>query len=85
MEQKGLRHFRLSRFTRVIITDETWEHEGHHVIRKTDPFRIVDNDQIFLHIRFKMGAKNELLERFPLTKNHILETDDEGIYDLQCK
>ncbi|MGK0391781.1 MAG: putative DNA-binding transcriptional regulator YafY [Maribacter sp.] len=84
IEQKDLRHFRLSRFTRVVITDDTWQYEGHHVIRKTDPFRIVNNNQIFLHIRFRIGAKNELLERFPLTRTHIIESDEEGIYDLQC-
>lgn len=82
--KKAIRHFRLSRIKRVKILDEPWQFEGHHAVMLTDPFRIVDNQQVMLHLRLKVGAFNELTERFPLTKAYIEETEEEDIYDLQC-
>lgn len=83
-EKKKLLHFRISRINKVVITDNVWQYEGHHVIKLTDVFRIVDNDQKMVHLRFRVGAKNELEERFPLTKSFIEESDEEGVYDFQC-
>jgi len=85
LDKGDLRHFRISRFSRISILDEQWKKQGKHNIRKTDPFRIVNNDQIQIHIKFDIAGKNELTERFPLTKNYIMETDKEGIFDFQCK
>ncbi len=79
-----LRHFRLSRFSRVQLTDLPWQHEGRHVIMHIDPFRIVDNQQVNVHLRLGVGACNELVERYPLTKAHIEETDDPNMFDFQC-
>lgn len=85
VEKQALRHFRISRFTRVQLTDTPWQHEGHHNILLTDPFRIVSNDQVNIHLRLGVGAYNELVERFPLTKGHIEESETPGVYDFQCK
>jgi hypothetical protein len=41
-----------------------------------DPFRIVDNHQVTVHLRLGVGAYTELGERYPLTRSHIEETDD---------
>ncbi len=82
--KKGIRHFRISRFTRVKPTTENWQYEGHHNIMRTDPFRIVSNDQVPIHLRLGIGAYNELLERFPLTKSYLLETESEDLFDFQC-
>lgn len=81
---RELRHFRISRFKRVLSTGIDWQHEGFHHIKLTDPFRINDDKQTPIHIRFDVGAYNELIERFPKTEMHILEDAEEGIYDLQC-
>ncbi|MFZ4475360.1 MAG: helix-turn-helix transcriptional regulator [Saprospiraceae bacterium] len=82
---KGLvNHFRISRFTRVRLLETAWQHEGHHIIRRTDPFRIVGNEQVHVRVRLKVGAYNELTERFPLTKGHIVEDAMEGMYEFQC-
>ncbi len=68
LDKHLVRHFRISRFTRVQILDQQWTHEGHHNIMLTDPFRIVGNDQVMVHLRLSVGAFNELTERYPLTK-----------------
>lgn len=83
LEKQELRHFRISRITRVKLMDENWQYEGKHQILLTDPFRIVDNRQAMVHLRLKVGAYNELIERFPLTKAYLSEAE-EDIYDFQC-
>lgn len=80
-----LRHFRISRFSRVQLTDTPWQFEGHHNILPTDPFRIVSNDQVNVHLRLGVGACNELQERFPLTKAYLEESEEPGMFDFQCK
>ena len=85
VDKHTLRHFRISRFTRVQPTDLPWEYEGHHNIMHVDPFRIVDNHQVMVHLRLGVGAYNELVERYPLTKAHLEETDDPNIFDFQCQ
>ncbi len=85
VEKRVVNHFLISRIKRVKVLDSPWQFEGHHNIRQTDPFRIVTNDQVMVHLRLGVGAFNELVERFPLSKSHIEETDTEGTYDFQCK
>jgi predicted DNA-binding transcriptional regulator YafY len=87
LEKKAIRHFRISRTTKVEFGAQLWVHEGHHSIVATDPFRIQDNKQVKVHLRLKVGARNEILERFPLTRGFIKEAPEggEGLYDLECK
>lgn len=84
VDKGALRHFRISRITRVEMTDTPWQFEGHHNIMLTDPFRIVDSNQKMVHLRLRVGARNELVERFPLTQSYIQDAGEEGIYDFQC-
>ena len=52
----------------------------------TDPFRIVSDQQVFVHLKLKTGALNELIERFPLAQAYIqpcAEQDD--VYDFACR
>ena len=85
VDKKELRHFRISRITRLRITDDPWKYEKKHEIIATDPFRIVEKNQIMVHLRLKVGAYNELVERFPLTQSYITpDAIEEGIYDFQC-
>ena len=86
LEKKGIRHFRISRITQLEISPESWSFENHHTIVATDPFRIQENNQVKIHLRLKVGAYNEILERFPLTRGHLKQAPEgEGIYDLECK
>jgi predicted DNA-binding transcriptional regulator YafY len=85
VEKKILRHFLLSRIRRIQMTDQPWQYEHKHQRQATDPFRIVDDDQELVHLRLKVGAYNELVERYPLTKAYIQEDGElEHIYDFQC-
>ena len=80
IHNQKLRHFRISRIKRVKLTNAIWEYEKLHVIRRTDPFRIVDENQKLVRLRMNVGAKNELLERFPLTRNYIEEAAEENTH-----
>ncbi len=86
VERKGIRHFRLSRFDRVEIIEVAWNYEGKHYVQATDPFRIVDDKQVKVHVRMRMMGLNELVERFPLAQAYIRPAADiENIYELECK
>ena len=87
LDKKGIRHFRISRITKLDITPTTWSHEGHHIIVATDPFRIQENRQIKVHLRLRVGAYNELIERFPLTRAYLKPSPEgpESTYDFECK
>lgn len=85
VNKQELRHFRFSRIKRIQLTDTSWAHEDRHQILATDPFRIVDDDQVIVHLRLRVGAYNELIERFPATKAHIQEDAvEKDIYDFQA-
>lgn len=84
IESKKCKHYRISRIRNVEIqTAQNWAYESHHNILRTDPFRIVDNKQVMVHMRIGVGAYNELRERFPMTRNCIEETEVPEIYDFQ--
>ena len=86
IDKKMLRHFRISRIKRIEITDTDWQYEGHHIVKATDPFRISDNNQVFVHLRLKVGAYNELTERFPTTMQWIrTDASQKDVFDFQCK
>ena len=87
LDKKAIRHFRISRITKVEITPQIWSFENYHNIVATDPFRIQDNDQVKVHLRIKIGARNEILERFPLTRTYLKEAPEggDGLYDLECR
>ncbi len=84
VEKRAPRHFRISRISRVRLLETPWQFEGHHVVQRTDPFRIVSNDQINIHLRLSVGAYNELIERYPLTRSYIEPTEDPAYFDFQC-
>jgi predicted DNA-binding transcriptional regulator YafY len=84
VDKNVLRHFRISRITRVKETDQDWQFEGHHNILRTDPFRIVNNAQVLVHLRLGVAAYNELLERYPLATPYIQVTDNPDVFDFQC-
>lgn len=85
VEKKELRHFRISRFSRAELLEDDWQYEGKHNIIATDPFRIVDNKQVMVHLRLRVGAYNELTERYPLTMNCIQDGEIAGTFDFQGK
>lgn len=86
VEKEKLRHYRISRIERIEILETDWKYKGKHRIMASDPFRIVSDKQVMIHLRLKVGAYNELTERFPLSKRYIEPSAEEkNIFDFQCK
>jgi len=86
LERKMIRHFRISRIERVELQNEHWQYETLHHVAATDPFRIVNDKQIKVHLKLKTGAVNELIEKFPISQAYIQPSAGQaGIYDFECK
>lgn len=86
LDRQAIRHFRISRIGRVELTDQAWQHEGKHYVIATDPFRIVNDRQVRVHIKLRVGGYNELTERFPLTQAYLHPSASEPhVYDFECK
>lgn len=85
-ENQFIRHFRISRIERVEVQTDIWENETKHYVTATDPFRIVNDKQVRVHIRLKVGGYNELIERFPLTQAYLQPSaDQEDVFEFECK
>lgn len=85
VKKKEIRHFRISRIERVELQDTDWQYETKHNVIATDPFRIVNNNKIKVHILLRVGGYNELLERFPLTQAYLQPSaTQQGIYEFEC-
>jgi predicted DNA-binding transcriptional regulator YafY len=83
--KKELRYFRISRFKRVRPTDQAWAYETRHFAKSADHFHIVDDQQAQVHLRLKVGAYNDLMERFPLCSRDIIDGEEPDTYDLHTK
>ncbi len=84
VEAGDSRHFRLLRIERVRLTDRPWQFQNHHRSKITDVFRIVDNQQINVHLTIDVWAYNSLTEEFPLTRTYLEPGSDPNTWDLQC-
>jgi predicted DNA-binding transcriptional regulator YafY len=85
LDKKGIRHFRISRVLGVETLEETWQYDNHHSIVSTDCFRIQDNKQEQVYLLLQVGGYNELLERFPNTRNHLKPcVDNEQLYEFSA-
>lgn len=85
LDRMDIRHYRISRIERVELQEMTWQHETLHYVTATDPFRIVNDHKVRVHIRLKVGGYNELIERFPLTQAYLQPSAEEpGVYDFEC-
>ena len=62
------KHFKLSRITRVIHTDNPWQHEARHDIKPTDVFRIAKANQIRVELGMDVYAYNSLIDNYPMAK-----------------
>ncbi len=85
VEIEKIRHFRISRIGHILPVDEDWDFESKHQIMPTDPFRIVDAHPVHVHLRLSVGAYNELLERFPLTRMYIRPAAEPDKFDFEAK
>lgn len=84
LSRQGNRIFRPSRCGEVVVLDEPWQYEHKHRPMPTDPFLIVDDEQVPVDIRLKTGGYNLLIEQFPLCAGYC-EKIDEETYAFRCK
>ncbi|WNJ20030.1 WYL domain-containing transcriptional regulator [Pontibacter sp. G13] len=85
VERGAIRHYLVARISHILPTDEPWQHAGKHNIMPTDPFRIVHPNPVQVHLRLSVGAYNELLVRFPLTRQYIRPAAEPNMFDFECK
>jgi len=84
LDVKKVKNFKISRIEHIRLSNATWNNQGLHNIIHTDPFRISSKKMINIHLIITLAGKNELEERFPLTRAFINESEDKGIYEFQC-
>ncbi|WP_038032073.1 helix-turn-helix transcriptional regulator [Thermonema rossianum] len=84
LHRQGNRIFRPSRCGEVVVLDEPWQYEHKHRPLPTDPFLIVDEDQVTVDVRLKTGGYNLLIEQFPLCTQYCERIDAET-YAFRCK
>ena len=85
VEKEAIRHYRISRIGHILLTEEPWAFAGKHNIMPTDPFRMVDANPVWVHLRLSVGAYNELLERFPLTRQYVRPAAEPDMFDFEAR
>lgn len=86
LDRNKVLHFRISRISKLEITDIPWTYEGHHYRQHTDPFRIHDNKHVHIHLRIDVGGYNALLEAYPIARAYLKSAPDApNQFDLECK
>ena len=86
IDSQAIRHYRISRIERVEVLSDLWQNETKHYVMATDAFRIVNDRQVRVHIRLKVGGYNELIERFPLTQAYLQPSaEEDGVFEFECK
>ncbi len=85
VQNKSVKHYRISRIKGVELTEEDWNPNHYRPVMPTDPFRISNPKQVRVKMKLKTGGYNELIERFPTTYGYLKPTvDDKGFYLLDC-
>lgn len=70
-----VKHFKLSRITRVEQTEIPWQFKDKHDERPTDVFRIAMGNQIMVELNMDVYAYNSLIDNYSLARGKC----DEGI------
>ena len=72
VENEDCRVFKIPRIDWVDILLSDWAHEDRHHRKKTDDFRMnYDGDEVKVKLELSLGAKNLLLEEFPLAESGV--------------
>ncbi len=86
LDKKQVRHYRISRISKLDITDTDWLHESSHYEQATDPFRIHSRNHFRVHLRLNVGGYNALLESYPIARAYLKPAADApNQFDLVCK
>ena len=85
IDNRGIRHFRISRIERIVLSDEDWQFEGHHSLKHTDVFRISSKAPELVQLLLDVYAYNALIENYPRAKAFTLPDIEPGTWDFQTK
>lgn len=80
-----IKHFKLSRIDRVVISEESWEYENRHHIKPTDVFRIAMANQKMIQLEIDVYAYNSLIDNYPLARGKCRPIGDGNNFDFQDK
>ncbi len=78
-----IKHFRLSRIDRVLMTQNKWQHRKLHIQQATDVFRIANENQVRVHLRINVQAYNYLHENYPKALSEIHPSSDPKWWDFE--
>jgi len=68
--------FKTSRIGKVMLSEESWQHENQHQETFMDVFRISSRQKIPVKLTLSMMAKNLLTEEYPLAEKYIQRIND---------
>lgn len=78
-----IKHFRLSRIDRVIMTEHKWQHRRMHIQQATDVFRIANENQVSVHLKINVQAYNYLHENYPKAISEIHPSSNPKLWDFE--
>ncbi|MEM6318640.1 MAG: WYL domain-containing protein [Bacteroidota bacterium] len=79
------KHFKLSRITRVIKTDNPWQNEANHYVKPTDVFRIAMDNQVRVELGMDVFAYNSLIDNYPMARGRCDEGSKPNTFYFQAK
>ncbi len=85
VDNEGIRHFRISRIERIVLSDEDWQFEGHHSLKHTDVFRIASKNPVLVQLLLDVYAYNALIENYPRAKARTIPGIEPNTWDFQTK
>lgn len=80
-----LQHFRISRFDRVMLTSTACKFESEYKTKKTDVFRIANDQQIPVHLKLQAQAYNYLVEHYPMARGKISPASEPNFWHFEAK
>lgn len=84
VEENKISHFRMTRIGGIKELNQPATFKKSFQLGDADPFYIVSDEKVAVRLEFGVAAYNELIFRFPLTKNYIHSFPKGDRFELQC-
>lgn len=85
VNDKKVKHFKLSRIDTVLIEKIDWKYESRHDERPTDVFRIAMKGQIWVELTIDVYAYNSLIDNYPKAKGECQSMSTSHTFHFQSK
>lgn len=82
---KKIKHFKLSRIDRVIVSDVSWNYKNKHDPKPTDVFRIAMANQKLVELNIDVYAYNSLIDNYPKAKGECDTGSEPNTFYFQAK